>query len=128
MEEDNTLEASIAAKHGSLEGEHERGLLIQETSNDNERVEEAVSKQTKRLNRKVYSPIKTRRPLRELNRQVSNQTRMGKRKITLRDEDMECEGGENQNGKKAKSFEMMVVLEPDQVEVGSFPNGASKEI
>ena len=43
----------------------------------------------------------------------------------MKDDDMECDGSENQNWKKTKSFEMMVVLEADQVEVGSFPNGAA---
>ena len=128
MEEDKIVEVSVDDKSGSLEIEHERGVMRQETSNVTERVQEAVNKQTKRLTRKVLSPIKTRRPLRELNKQGSNQIRLGKRKITLRDEDMEDEDRENQKGKKSKSFEMMVVLETDQVEVESFPNGALKEI
>lgn len=49
MEKDSTLEAPIAAKPGSLEGEHERGLLIQETCNNNERVQEVVGKHSKRF-------------------------------------------------------------------------------
>ena len=76
----------------------------------------------------MLSPIKTRRPLRELNKQGSNQTRLGKRKVCLKDKDMEEEESENEKGKKSKSFEMIVVLETDQVEVRSFPNRASKEI
>ena len=65
MEEDKTVATSFDDMSGSLEIEHEREGMRQETSNVSERVQEAINKQTKRLTRKVLSPIKTRRPLRE---------------------------------------------------------------
>ena len=58
----------------TMEGGQKTRLLIHETCNNNRKVQEAIRKQSERLNRKVSSPTKTRRPLRELTRQGSNQT------------------------------------------------------
>ena len=126
MEEDKTAHDPPEGKTGPVEVDLGREDGNQMPSNLSEKVQEAVNRQTKRLSRKVFSPITNRRPLRELNKQESTQAKKGKRKISLRDEEMVDVSDENQKGKKQKSFEMMIVLGSDQVEVGSFPNGTPK--
>ena len=78
--------------------------------------------------RGLNSPIKAKQPLRELNGQENNQAGMGKRKMTLRDKEMEEVGTENQNLKKAKSTKLVEIREPLKVKVWSFPDGAPKDI
>nr|XP_027102917.1 uncharacterized protein LOC113724191 [Coffea arabica] len=124
MEEDNSSGIPVVGNVGVRKREQVDSIRSQDRNYNKGKVQEAIRKQSKRLNRKVYAPMKSRRSLSELNRKVSNQLGGSKRKMMKLENDMECDGSEGQNWKKSKSLEMLVVLEADQVEVGSFPNGA----
>ena len=84
-------------------------------------------KQVKRSYKKLKSPVKTRRPLRERNGQEANAVGSGKRKMLVFDEEMEDVHQNEPVGKKAKSLELFGYTGLSEVEMGSLPNGAPQK-
>ena len=65
-----------------------------------ERVEAEIDMKAKRTFRRLKSPTRTRKPLRELNGRGDNQMKVGKRKCLIRDEEMEDANSELVQWKK----------------------------
>ena len=91
MEEDR--EGEILSQNQNQElGTYEESVgtlvLCQEGQCD-ERVGAETDKQAKRTFRRLKSPTRTRKPLRELNGRGDSQMKAGKRKCLIRDEEME---------------------------------------
>nr|XP_027086514.1 uncharacterized protein LOC113708252 [Coffea arabica] len=76
-------------------------------------------KQVKRSYKKLKSPVKTRRPLRERNGQEANAVGSGKRKMLVFDEEMEDVHQNEPVGKKAKSLELFGYTGLSEVEMGA---------
>lgn len=88
------------------------------------KMQDAINKQVKRSYKKLKSPMKTRRALKERNDQDIIIEGRGKRKVQLYDEDMEDAHQQEFSGKRAKALEIVEYTAMTEVEVGSFPNGA----
>ena len=100
-------------------------VLCQEGQCD-ERVGAETDKQAKRTFRRLKSPTRTRKLLRELNGKGESQMNVGKRKVLIRDEEMEKANHEVVQWKKTKPMEELYSAEVRGEEVGSFLKGAPK--
>ena len=101
-------------------------LVIQQKLQRTGKVQEAIDKQTKRMFRRLKSPTKTRRPLKEINGNEVSQLNIGKRNVLIRDEEMEEVNKGLVQWKKTKPVDELYSSEMSGEEVGSFLNGTSQ--
>ena len=102
MEEDREVEILSQTQIHELGTKEESvgTLVLCQESHCAERVEVEVDMQAKRTFRRLKSPTRTRKPLRELNGRGDNQMKVGKRKCLIRDEEMEDANSELVQWKK----------------------------
>ena len=123
MEEEQETERHNQNQEYEVNAETTGVLVIHQEPHRTEKVQEAINKQAKRTFRRLTSPTRNRRPLREVNGNEVSQLHGGKIKVLIRDEEMEEANTELIQWKKTKPMNEIYSAEVKGEVTGSFLKG-----